>query len=97
MALNRNFLLTDCGCVAAGTVGGSIECNVETGLCNCKLNVMNSQCNECKDEFYGLATENTAGNFANYRIVKHDMKMRKIRTNRTFVDFWKWEVKGLQF
>ena len=51
--------------MAAGTVGGSIECNVETGLCNCKLNVMNSQCNECKDEFYGLATENTAGNFAN--------------------------------
>ena len=26
---------------------------------------MNSQCNECKDEFYGLATENTAGNFVN--------------------------------
>ncbi|XP_071089652.1 uncharacterized protein [Haliotis cracherodii] len=45
-----------CACDTNGTTeASSFVCNVETGQCDCKPNVEERQCGECKDEFYGLS------------------------------------------
>ncbi len=48
-------------------MGSSYECDPTTsGQCQCKENVINRECNECKDEFYDLNINNTAGQ-ANFK------------------------------
>eukprot|EP00051_Salpingoeca_urceolata_P007282 m.96311 g.96311 ORF g.96311 m.96311 type:complete len:1964 (-) comp15185_c0_seq1:166-6057(-) len=49
-----------CGCSASGSSGNQ-TCNLETGQCPCKSNAMGRQCDQCKDEFYGLDASLTEG------------------------------------
>ncbi|XP_054721557.1 laminin subunit beta-1-like [Uloborus diversus] len=45
-----------CSCNALGTIG-SYGCNVYTGECVCKRNVIGRDCNQCLPEYYGLSSE----------------------------------------
>ncbi|ESO89633.1 hypothetical protein LOTGIDRAFT_164938 [Lottia gigantea] len=51
-----------CDCEVGGTIGSNKTCeNDSTGQCNCKQNVQNRQCDECKDGFYNLNPNNAEG------------------------------------
>jgi hypothetical protein len=43
-----------CDCFHFGTVNNKKSCNLDNGQCECKQNVKNRQCNECRD---GYCTE----------------------------------------
>ncbi len=47
-----------CECSSLGTKldrnGRPVQCNLENGQCDCKDNVKNRQCNECKEGFWNL-------------------------------------------
>ncbi|XP_054168822.1 laminin subunit beta-1-like isoform X2 [Oppia nitens] len=45
-----------CTCNQLGTVG-NLGCNVHTGECVCKRNVVGRDCNQCAAEFYGLSSD----------------------------------------
>lgn len=45
-----------CSCNQLGTVG-NLGCDVLTGECVCKRNVVGRDCNQCAPEFYGLGAE----------------------------------------
>ena len=45
-----------CSCNQLGTVG-NLGCDVVTGECVCKRNVVGRDCNQCAPEFYGLGVE----------------------------------------
>lgn len=48
-----------CQCSSLGTVADELtgeprQCSLESGQCDCKPNVKNKQCNECKNGFWDL-------------------------------------------
>ncbi|XP_055926474.1 laminin subunit beta-1-like [Argiope bruennichi] len=45
-----------CTCDVLGTIG-NFGCNVYTGECVCKRNVVGRDCNQCLPEFYGLSAD----------------------------------------
>ena len=44
----------ECNCDVRGSINGSQKCNVTTGQCPCKENVMSRRCDACKEGSYGL-------------------------------------------
>ncbi|GFO42017.1 laminin subunit alpha-1-like [Plakobranchus ocellatus] len=53
---------TACECYTPGTVGGSELCTPDAeGQCSCKANVQGRACNQCKDGFYGLSSDDDNG------------------------------------
>lgn len=50
---NNTLGCEKCSCNQLGTVG-NMGCNVVTGECVCKRNVVGRDCNQCAPEFYGL-------------------------------------------
>ncbi|XP_076156222.1 usherin [Alosa pseudoharengus] len=50
-----------CGCHAAGTANGSVECEEIGGQCKCKRHVSGRQCNQCQHGFYKLRAERPQG------------------------------------
>ena len=52
---------TQCTCDTKGTVGGSGECEQQSGNCTCKLLVVGQRCNQCKLGTYGLNQSNPNG------------------------------------
>lgn len=51
---NEYFLLLACNCHLPGTQIGLGICQPITGICYCKENTLGSQCELCKDGFWGL-------------------------------------------
>lgn len=51
----------DCGCDVRGAVNGDVMCDVTSGQCRCKRNVMGRTCNQCKAMFYNLSIHSTHG------------------------------------
>ncbi|GFO06368.1 laminin subunit beta-2, partial [Plakobranchus ocellatus] len=49
-----------CTCNPDGTVP-DVGCDMETGLCRCKRNVQNENCDSCYPGFYGLSADNQDG------------------------------------
>lgn len=49
-----------CRCLINGTVNSSISC-IETGQCLCKAYVTNKQCDECRDGYFNLTSQNQYG------------------------------------
>ena len=45
---------TQCACDTKGTVGGSGECEEQSGNCTCKPRVIGQQCNQCELGTFGL-------------------------------------------
>ncbi|ELU04081.1 hypothetical protein CAPTEDRAFT_46637, partial [Capitella teleta] len=50
-----------CGCEAAGTIPSQPDCDVETGECACKNNVIGKNCDVCKDMYFNLTASNVDG------------------------------------
>ncbi|KAJ1157569.1 hypothetical protein NDU88_010275 [Pleurodeles waltl] len=50
-----------CDCFEAGTINGSLLCNMTGGQCNCKKHVSGRQCNQCQEGFYNLQQSDTDG------------------------------------
>ncbi|XP_041469805.1 usherin-like [Lytechinus variegatus] len=50
-----------CQCILAGTINSDISCHQQTGVCNCKLNVIGDKCDRCNYGFYDLAASNPFG------------------------------------
>ncbi|XP_029655372.1 laminin subunit alpha [Octopus sinensis] len=50
-----------CECNPAGTVGGINVCDGATGQCMCKVDVVERNCNQCKDGTYALSANNPFG------------------------------------
>ncbi|XP_046558158.1 uncharacterized protein LOC124267286 [Haliotis rubra] len=51
-----------CLCDTKGTKEASgLVCDVGTGQCDCKQNVQDRQCGQCKDQFYDLSMNNAIG------------------------------------
>ena len=50
-----------CNCDVRGTVNGNVTCDVTSGQCRCKANVMGVRCNQCKARFYNLTGINSDG------------------------------------
>ena len=46
-----------CSCETRGTVGSSISCDVETGQCECKPNVVGLNCSSCTENHFGIDSE----------------------------------------
>lgn len=46
----------ECSCNRNGTIG-NLGCDMKTGECTCKRNVIGRDCNECAPHFYGLGVE----------------------------------------
>ena len=54
------FSCEPCNCDSAGTVDGA-ECDVVTGVCNCKMFVMGATCNTCLLGYQQLDVVNPFG------------------------------------
>ena len=54
------FSCEPCTCDSAGTVDGA-ECNVVTGVCNCKMFVMGATCDNCLTGYQQLDALNPFG------------------------------------
>ena len=54
-------LITDCGCVAAGTVNNARTCNSVSGQCDCKTNVFGQTCATCRAGHFNLDLSNPLG------------------------------------
>ena len=58
---NLTFSNTDgcqeCMCDTMGTIGGSRSCDLETGQCVCKANVVGRDCSSCAENHYDLSNE----------------------------------------
>ena len=52
---------TQCACNTNGTVGGSGECEQQSGNCTCKPLVIGQTCNQCKPGTFGLNQSDTNG------------------------------------
>lgn len=46
-----------CLCETRGTVGGSGSCDLQTGQCECKSNVVGLHCSSCAENHFGLDNE----------------------------------------
>ena len=61
------YVCAACDCDVRGTKGGTQSCQQEgrseggLGQCPCKDNVDLQTCSECKDEYYGLDSNNPEG------------------------------------
>ena len=61
------YVCAACDCDVRGTKGGAQSCQQEgrseggLGQCPCKNNVDLQTCSECKDEYYGLDSNNPEG------------------------------------
>ena len=51
------YITSACFCNKDGTAGGTATCNGGdvAGQCECKTYVINKNCDECQDEYYGLS------------------------------------------
>jgi laminin gamma 1 len=47
-----------CDCNSLGTINGSLECDVLTGQCKCKPNVIGNQCNQCEETYWNISSQN---------------------------------------
>ena len=43
---------TECGCNIDGS--SSASCNLTTGVCTCKANIIGNKCTECESGYYGF-------------------------------------------
>ncbi|XP_060809379.1 laminin subunit alpha [Amyelois transitella] len=50
-----------CNCNVSGTLGGLGACDTRSGQCICKMNVGERQCDQCRDGFYQLESNNVFG------------------------------------
>lgn len=50
-----------CNCNTRGTNNSDVTCDVTTGQCNCKANVIGRRCDQCKAMFYNLSGGNPHG------------------------------------
>ena len=52
---------TQCFCDIKGTAGGSGQCDLQSGNCTCKPQVMGQRCNQCKPGTFGLNQSDPLG------------------------------------
>ncbi|GBO40927.1 Laminin-like protein epi-1, partial [Araneus ventricosus] len=45
---------TECNCHPLGVVNGNLQCDLETGQCQCKSNVVGRNCNKCKAGYWAF-------------------------------------------
>ena len=50
-----------CNCDVRGTINGDVRCDVTSGQCICKVNVIGLRCDQCKAKFYNLSIDNIEG------------------------------------
>ncbi|GFQ80158.1 laminin subunit alpha, partial [Trichonephila clavata] len=44
----------ECNCYPLGVVNGNLQCDLETGQCQCKSNVVGRNCNKCKAGYWAF-------------------------------------------
>lgn len=44
----------DCNCNPEGVLGGNLNCDLDTGACDCKANVIDRKCDLCMNGFWNF-------------------------------------------
>ncbi|GAB1285872.1 Usherin [Apodemus speciosus] len=58
---NDSHLCLPCNCEKTGTVNGSLQCDMSTGQCLCKLGVTGLRCHQCEPHRFNLKAGNPQG------------------------------------
>ncbi|CAL1535786.1 unnamed protein product, partial [Lymnaea stagnalis] len=68
-----------CNCNQNGTLSTDVSsCDVTTGQCKCKENVMQRDCGECKDAYWGLAGDKPLGCAGRYIRSRWDFRIQNL-------------------
>ena len=49
---DRTIGCTDCNCKPEGVLNGNLDCDLDTGACDCKANVVGRTCDVCENGFW---------------------------------------------
>ena len=52
---------TSCSCSPRGTVSGTRNCHVQNGRCDCKNHVIGKKCQNCRDGYHGMKSQDIFG------------------------------------